>query len=285
MDIESIIEKIRTVKIQYKDEEEYKRDCSNRAVAYYNAFYNKITCLKNKRDSGFEDINKSNYYHELNHLLTVYDIDSVLSSLAEKMEFVDSFQKTWNTTFFRETINEIFSQEYIDDYYQKNPKEKRSYAYSNKLPYMYCLAQILPSEVLREYKFNDNDSIITEGLLALSDNKTEAYKLMTSLKSLDLDDDENYKRIHDGLAFFYKQRYGKEMSNDMNILTYLYNTPSITNVEKKKVNDFLGISNDTKIKVMAKGYFSKHYIKKHPNTKVMYGNKTVIIEEEFKQER
>lgn len=287
MDIESIMKKLRTVEIQYKgeDTEEYKSNYSNEVVAYYNAFYNQITFLETKRDSRFDDINKSEYYHELNHLLAVYDIDSVLSSIAEKMEFIDTFQKTWNTSFFRETIDEIFSQEYIDKYYQKNPKEKRSHGYIDKLPYMYCLAEILPSEVLREYKFNDNDSIITEGLLDIIDNKTEAYKLMTSLKSIDLDDDENYKRIHNGLAFFYKQRYGKEMSNDMNILTYLYNTPAITDAEKKKVNTFLGIENDTKLELEPKGYFSKDYITKHPNTKVMYGDKTVIIKEEFEQER
>lgn len=287
MDIESIIKKLRTVEIQYKDEdaEEYKSNRSNGVVAYYNAFYNQITYLQTKRDSEFDNINKSGYYHELNHLLTVYDIDSVLSSIAEKMEFVDSFQKTWNTSFFRETIDEIFSQEYIDEYYQKNPKENRSHGYTDKLPYMYCLAEILPTEVLREYKFNDNDSIITEGLLDIIDNKTETYKLMTSLKSLDLDDDENYERIHDGLAFFYKHRYGKEMSNDMDILLYLYNTPAITDVEKKKVNTFLGIENNTKLKIEPKGYFSKNYISRHPNTKVMDRDKIVIIKKEFEQER
>ena len=73
MDIESIMKKLRTVEIQYKgeDTEEYKSNYSNEVVAYYNAFYNQITFLETKRDSRFDDINKSEYYHELNHLLAV----------------------------------------------------------------------------------------------------------------------------------------------------------------------------------------------------------------------
>lgn len=78
---------------------------------------------------------------------------------------------------------------------------------------MYCLIEILSPETLREYKFNDDDSILTEGLLKISNNKEEAYQLMTSLRSINLyknlieidqEEIENYQKIYDGLAYFTK---------------------------------------------------------------------------------
>lgn len=354
MNIASIKRKLKTLRVQYDKyytynektgEYEYTHgnDIPGNTSAYYNDLNNKMTCLEpdysrsqidEKKDEpfGFNEVNKSTYYHELNHLFTTYDIDSALSQIAEEVGFLevndyirtntgifeivsDDMQMNYNTSIFRETINEIFTQEYVDKYYQRTKDEKRGIGYSNDLPYMYCLAEILPADILREYKFNDNDSIITEGLLNISDNKAEAYKLMTSLRSLNLygnlimraetnnnideyienvgfslfsdekedtkevkqakqEEAENYKRIHDGLAYFYKAKHNKDLSDDMNILIYLYDTPVLTEQEKQKVKDFLNISDEnSKIKFEAKGYFSKDYIKAHPYVTVTYKDK------------
>lgn len=154
---------------------------------------------------------------------------------------------------------------------------------------MYCLIEILSPEILREYKFNDEDSIITEELLNISDNKEEAYQLMTSLKSIDLYDNlmgieeekiENYRRIYDGFAYFYKAKYHKDMENDKKMLIYLYNTPALTKEQRQKVNDFLKLPKETQtIKWEAQGYFAKDYIKAHPHVKVMYGDRGITIDE------
>ena len=357
MDISKLIKRLKTLRIQYDKYYIYNEktgeyelthgdDIPSNTTAYYNDLNNKMTCLEpgyveskieEKKDEpfGFDEVDKSTYYHELNHMFTVYDLDSALSQLAEQMSFLefndyirtntgifeaisDDMQKNCNTSIFRETINEIFTQEYIDKYYQQTQDEKRNIGYYEDLPYMYCLAEILPIDVLREYKFNDNDSIITEGLLNISDNKSEVYKLMTSLKSLGLYDNlifraktnnnfdeyienggislssdetkedteevkqakqeeaENYKRIHDGFAYFYKAKYSKEMSDDMNMLIYLYNTPVLTDEERQKVVEFLNLSTENpNIKFEAKGYFSKDYIATHPYVTITYIDKNL----------
>lgn len=352
MDIELVMNRLRTLRIKYdryytynKDTGEYEvthgDDVSYDTVGLYYDFNNTIMCLESpypkseiekRKDKpfGFNEFDKSTYYHEMNHAFTKYDLDSVLSATAEELSFLelndyvrtdsgifenitDKMQGTWNTEIYRETINEIFTQEYIDEYYNKTNQNDRSFGYCSSLPYMYCLAEILPKEVLREYKFNDNDSIITEGLLNISDNKEEAYKLTTSLKSIymyenlvsraetnnnlneyvedilnekyekkyeeevkqaKIEELENYKRIHDGLAYFYKEKYNKDMSDDMNMLIYLYNTPVITKEEKQKViKQFNILDENEEIQFIAKGYFSKYYMERHPNIVIRYVDK------------
>ena len=354
MNIPEVIKRLKTLRIQYdryfkynKKTGEYElthEDISSDIDAWYNVLTNEIKFLepsyvrsqieeKKYESFGFDEVDKGTYFHEVNHILTGNGVDSALSKLAEQMSFLevndyirsktgifeavsDDMQKNCNTSIFREAINEIFAQEYIDKYYQQTQYEKSDSGYSEDLPYMYCLAEILPTEVLREYKFNDDDSIITEGLINISDNKSEAYKLMTSLKSLGLYDNlisraetnnninadienggfllsadatkvhtekieqakqekaENCKRIHDGFAYFYKARYNKEMSDDMNMLIYLYNTPVLTDEERQKVIEYLNLSTkNPNIKFVAKGYFSKDYIETHPYISVTYENK------------
>ena len=154
---------------------------------------------------------------------------------------------------------------------------------------MYCLIEILSPEILREYKFNDDDSILTEGLLKISNNKEEAYQLMTSLRSINLyknlieidqEEIENYQRIYDGLAYFYKAKYHRDMANDRKMLIYLYNTPVLTEEQRQKVNEFLKIPVETqKIKLEEQGYFSKDYKKTHPHVRVLYGDRAITIDE------
>ena len=356
MDIPMIIRKIKTLRLQYdryytynKKTGEYEithgKDVRSSTSAYYNSLNNKITFLepyygeseiadKKDKEFGFNEVDKSTYYHELNHMLTVETLDSVLSDLVGGISFLevndyirtnsgifeaisDDMQGIYNTNIFGESINEIFAQEYVDKYYQLYPNQKRSIGYKINLPYMYCLAEILPTEALREYKFNDNDSIITEALLKISDNKSEAYRFITSLKSIGLYSDlvlraetnnnideyfenggsffvglihpqedseevkqakleekENYKRIHDGFAYFYKAKYGKEMADDMNMLLYLYNTPVLTDKERQKVAKFLNLyKGKQEIEVEAKGYFSNDYVETHPYITVTFRDK------------
>ena len=351
IDIERTIRKLELFKVEYHRSYEYNDetkqyekthtdDTEANTVAYYNSITNKMVCLEgmnlekdkwlqDKKDKpfGFEQVNKSIYYHEMNHLFTFFCIDSGLSHIADKMHFweandyvrtntgiyeavTDDMRANYNTAIFMETINEIFSQEYVEKYYMNSEDDKRYYGYVDDLPYMYCLAEILPNEVLREYKFNDNDSIITEGLLNIKNNKDEAYEFLTALKSKDLyssliwraetnndldeyfdriengekidenserikqiqaEEKENYKRIHDGFAYFYKAKYNREMSDDMNMLIYLYKTPVITDEEKEKVKNYLNMENyNSIVKFTPKGYFSKEYIENHPYVEVTY---------------
>jgi hypothetical protein len=63
------------------------------------------------------------------------------------------------------------------------------------MAYIFALAEILPEEVLREYKFNENESILISGLLSIENNIEEAYKLIDSINSVSIDKQENYKKI------------------------------------------------------------------------------------------
>lgn len=330
IDIESLIKRLESFKVIYDKYYVYdeKSDCfelNNKDVsslnpAYYDVSKNELKFIEDSYDIayinknkdipfGFEDVSKSVYNHELNHLLTGSTFDTYFSYASEYMSFSDlgnflsdkfSFYnnfssdmvENFNTSFFCESINEIFNREYIEEYYDKNKDEDYVCGYVDEVPYMYCLMEILPNEVLREYKFNDDDSIILDGLLEICNDKEKAYSLLTSLKSMSLYDnlvlnaletsdtekissakeerDENYKRIHDGFEFFYSSRYGYSMSNDMVMLIYLYNTNVISDFEKSKLFDFLGIDFDREIKFTPKGYFSDYCISKFPNVCVKY---------------
>lgn len=207
IDIERLIDRLESFEVEYQkafafDEKAGQYESTRTAVigestmAYYDNIDNKMVCLEEgghhvgkwimeKKDKpfGFNEVDKSTYYHEMNHLCTYFGFDSGMSQIAEDLQcfeenndnlitntqlfesVVDDMNVNYNSKFFMETINEIFSQEYVDKYYRNNEDTLRGYGYYDNLPYMYCLAEILPDKVLREYKFNDNDSIITEGLL------------------------------------------------------------------------------------------------------------------------
>lgn len=61
-----------------------------------NSLNNQITCFKNDNSEykieekkeepfGFKEVKKSTYYHEFNHLLTKYGMDSIFTQLSEEV--------------------------------------------------------------------------------------------------------------------------------------------------------------------------------------------------------
>ena len=315
----------------------YNDSLPSSAVAFYVPSQNKINIIEPesyysdceiedrlKESFDFDNLGENEnyikecYFHEINHLLTNNDVlDSKVSLGVKGLQFqerndiirtdsgifeavTDDLGQTYASEVTMETINELFSQEYSSEYLN-NTLEINKISYTDDMPYMYALAEILPPDVLREYKYNDNDSIITEGLLDINSNKDEVYEFITAFKSMrmydarvwrartgnDVSGDlegsdieiekakqeqaENYKKIHDGFEKMYKAKYGTDMSDDMTMLVYLFNTPVLTDEERKKVTDYLNIPENTEmINFEPKGYFSNYYKEKHPN--VIYIN-------------
>ena len=220
----------------------------------------------------FKKANKREYFHELNHLLS----KNILSFN----------NKRKNNNILLETINEVFTIEYFNEpgkQIEKNQKVDDN-GYNKYMMYAYALVEILPEDIIRKYKFDNNESILVSGLLDIDNNIYKAYELIGSISKLNLYSNKNqkltlddYQNIHDGYAYFYKKKYNKKISDNIEILLYLYGSLVQTEEERNKVRNYLGMDSfDEIIKVIPKGYFSSSYKDKNKNIKIEYtknGNK------------
>ena len=227
------------------------------AVAKYNSVFNIINFYGLNKDVDFKNVDKTIYFHELNHVLSIGNMNSAMS----KVNLNES-------NIFSELINELFSREYYS-------KEK-SLGYEEQMKYIYVLAEILPEDVLRKYKFNNNEVLLVNGLLEIDNNISKAYEiidLIDNVQDKENQDSKNYKQIHDLLEYFYEKKTGKKLITNMNILAYLYESEVIQNEEKELFENYVGINNLVKnIEIIAKGYFSSEYKKENQNIMIKINN-------------
>lgn len=227
------------------------------AVAKYNSVFNIINFYGLNKDVDFKNVDKTIYFHELNHVLSIGNMNSAMS----KVNLNES-------NIFSELINELFSREYYS-------KEK-SLGYEEQMKYIYVLAEILPEDVLRKYKFNNNEVLLVNGLLEIDNNISKAYELIDLIDNVqdkENQDSKNYKQIHDLLEYFYEKKTGKKLITNMNILAYLYESEVIQNEEKELFENYVGINNLVKnIEIIAKGYFSSEYKKENQNIMIKINN-------------
>lgn len=357
MDIKTIIDRLKSFKTEYVKEltyneetEEYDYTNPNKVStvsAEYNVILNKMTLydgadIMNPSDNyegeifDLDKANKSTYFHEFNHLQTIYTWGSTLDMFARGLDYLDvnfinvdlyerfsASVQSVNRNYLMEVINELFTREYFEEYCEKYGVDNGT-GYDDMMPYMFGLSELLNEDTLRKYKYNDSLSIIISDLLQTDNNMEKAYELITSINSIDLygtnkynveeklgldnaipntitgeyigreplsseekelldnankEIEENYKRIHDGFAYFYEKKYNKDMSNDMVMLLYFYNSPIQTEEEHQKVIEFLNIEKGTKLTINPKGYVSESYKEKHPYITVEYeknGEKCVV---------
>lgn len=227
------------------------------AVAKYNSVFNIINFYGLNKDVDFKNVDKTIYFHELNHVLSIGNMNSAMS----KVNLNES-------NIFSELINELFSREYYS-------KEK-SLGYEEQMKYIYVLAEILPEDVLRKYKFNNNEVLLVNGLLEIDNNISKSYELIDLIDNVqdkENQDSKNYKQIHDLLEYFYEKKTGKKLITNMNILAYLYESEVIQNEEKELFENYVGINNLVKnIEIIAKGYFSSEYKKENQNIMIKINN-------------
>ena len=251
----------------------------------YNSIFNEINIYEqiddknisedySKEKFDFSTCDKRIYFHELNHLITKNTSTTLINSYATKIG-KEKKTKWWNlfadptqiinTEIFLEPINEIFTLEYL-------PNDEE-YEYNDEMIYAYVLAEILPEDVIREYKFYDNQSILISGLLDIDNNIDEVYKLFLSINRVieNQYSKEDLKNIHDGFDYFYEKKYKKKMSEDIEIHLYLYGSNIQTEEESSYIREYLNMKEYDKIlKIVPKGYFSDDYINMHNNVYIEY---------------
>lgn len=250
----------------------------------YNSFFNKINIyeqIENNISNNYKDeifnfynCNKSVYFHELNHLITKNTLitftDTIISNLKNRTldnseKNIENSSQIVNKEIFLEPINEIFTLEYLQSH--------QEHIYDEKMIYTYVLIEILPEDVIRKYKFYDNQSILISGLLQIDNNLDEVYKLFYSINKVCENNGTktDYKNIHDGYAYFYEKKYNKKMSEDIEILLYLYGTDVQTFEERTFIRNYLNMNKfDEILKIIPKGYFSKDYKNNHNSIYIEY---------------
>ncbi len=246
IDLKIVKNRLESLKLKTSDD---ARMIGFGAVAKYNSVFNIINFYELNKEINFENIDKTIYFHELNHVLSVGNINSAMSKINLN-----------NSNIFSELINELFAREYYS-------KEK-SLGYEEQMKYIYVLSEILPEDVLRQYKFNNNEAILVNGLLDIDNDISKAYLLLNLI-----DENQNNKEIHDLLEYYYEKKTGEKLINNMNILAYLYESEIIQNEEKKMFESYFGITSSIdNIEIIPKGYFSNDYKKEHQNIMVKINN-------------
>ncbi len=248
-----------------------------------------ISSKYNEEVFAFSSASKEVYFHELNHLISKNTFSTTMDIFAKnleskknsKIELVEEFtcsaKKICKNIFF-ETINELFTREYLEEYLEEKSYERNNESYNSYMNYAYALAEIISEDILREYKFYDNQSLIISELLEIDNNIDEVYKLITSINSVGLYENlsdelkqENYKKIHDGYSYFYEKKYSKNMSDDLTMLLYFYDTPIQTKEERDTIRKFLELDDfEDIIEIIPKGYVSEYYKEKHRGVQVNY---------------
>ena len=226
----------------------------------YNSFFNEINMYEqvdyyelennyNELTYSFDEASKTAYFHELNHVLT----KGVSNSSATTINI-----NTENS--FSELINELFAREYYN--------EEISSGYDNQIKHMYVLAEILPEDILRKYKFDNNEAILISGLLDIDNDLNKAFEFISIVKN-----NQEYRKIHDLYEYYYEKKSGKKLIDNMNILAYLYDSKILLEEERDAFEMFVGIGNNVdSIEFIPKGYFSKDYKKEYPNTLIKINN-------------
>ena len=230
----------------------------------YNSFFNRIDVYEQiniedisedyfNKSYDFNAIDKTVYFHELNHVLTVGKIESAMS-------FVDISKKD----VFSELINELFAREYY--------LEETFNGYENQINYMYALAEIIPSEVLKKYKFENNEAILIKEFLKIDNNIEKVFDLINTVKIINKNPtDENYKKIHDAYEYFYEKKYNEKIIENGNMLAYFYGSKVLNNEEEKRFEYITKIDKTiTNIRIIPKGYISEECKELYPYTKLEY---------------
>ncbi len=228
----------------------------------YNAFFNKITIYEqineyeisknyNEEKFDFSKCNKEAYFHELNHLLSNNNLNTIT-----------------NKSNLSEAINELFTREYY--YSLANNNDFQDKGYDEYIIFAYSLAELLPENVVRKYKFDNNDSIIIKGLLEIDNNLDEVYKLLSSINSFNIyqrKDKSGYMKFYNSLKYFYEKKYNQDINDNIDLLLYFYGTSLQSNDEKNKLKKYLNLSSsDEIIDIIPKGYYSNNYTQMHEKT-------------------
>lgn len=251
IDTKLVTNRLTNLKTVYSNRNKFNENNFNISGSY-NVFFNKINIFGDEENK-FDNINKEIYFHEINHLFTKY-------TLGSSLDFANNSTKN----ILSETINELFTREYFEEYMIDNVQNEDMFGYEEYMYYVYALAELLEEDTLKKYKFYNNESILISGLLEIDNDFDKAYELINSINSANSNNIEIYKKLHDSYSYFYNKKYNKEIYEDLDILIYFYNTKVITDQEREIVRKELNLNKyDKYINFVPKGYISENFKSNH----------------------
>lgn len=284
--------KVKRIKSDTEFDIRYQMEMNNQVVGDYSPIYNEIVLYDFPEYKAYNNIQDGIVLHEINHVLTDYNITSASNSACKKIDNSRRkngiFKKFYydyiiiHKNLFTETANELFTREYLGAKNDTKLGIRSTPAYNKIMSANYILAEILDEETIRKYKFDDNIAIIIDDLLSINNNFDEVFDMISNINKLNTDlyelTDEEIKEcndeIYDALAYFYKAKFKEDMDNDLNILCYGMTTVYRKSDKLNKIYDDLlhldRSKGDKIIDIFPKGYISKEYKEKNPYVEIYY---------------
>ncbi len=240
--------------------------------------------------SKFENCDKSDLIHEVNHLLNKRKfLLSINGDLGDSLEKI-YLNLGLSTNNLEEMINELFAREYLEDF----SNQKGNGGYEWLMPITYALCEILDENTIRTYKYDSDNFYITDYLENIGIDKNNIHNFY---KCLDLvfatlgkanaphptsqdkkDFKDNNDQIYKAIKYFYETKYNSPMENDLIMMAYFYNTIYVDEEFNESFRNILGIDNIESIE--PKGYVSKNYKEKHPGVIIKTKDNTIVLTDE-----
>lgn len=251
----------------------YHTNDNGRIAGTYDVIANEINIYKS---NNFNDSPKHVMWHEINHGLTTYNI-------FRKNNFSHD-----NINYFLEMTNELFSNEYYEEF----SKENYRYGYSSHMKVMYPLCEILNAETIKKYRYDPNMLYIINDLMKIDPNIEKATKLIMAINSINLFEEqfmdceknektqvynelcENEETIYNLIKHYYNKKYNKDMTEDQIMMLYFKNM-GIQEASNIIYNMYSSEDNTVVVTdIIPKGYISEKYKKNYPNIEIVYLTKT-----------
>ena len=302
--------KVKKIELDNKFDIKFHDVIDDKVAGDYSPIYNEIVLYDFPEYDAYNDIRYGIILHEINHVLTDYNISSASNSFCKKINNNYNYNKNpglftrfhynyfiIHKNIFTETANELFTREYLGAKNDIKLGIRSTPSYNKIMSANYMLAEILDEDTIRKYKLQDNIAIIIDDLLSINNNFEEVYNMISSINKLNSNivklSDEEIKelneKIHDSLAYFYKAKYKEVMDNDLNMLCYGMTTIYRGSDKLNKIYDDLlhldRSKGDKIVDIFPKGYISKKYKEKNPYVEIYYEkdgvNQTYIIENKY----
>lgn len=182
IDVKEVCNRLENLKIVYCKKYVYNDKNNEYVIQYpkftnkgiagrYNTFFNTIYLYEQidylpenyeNQKYDFDTCNKVAFFHEINHVL-------------------DKNSKQ-NSSVLSEAINEMFTRKYLTQELVASENNRSGEAYESIIKYANSLTEILPEEIINEYKFNSKECILISGLLETEDDINEVYNFIDNIK-------------------------------------------------------------------------------------------------------
>lgn len=239
----------------------------------------------------FDKCNKIVLTHEIMHMFQIRHIFTLISKGYELTPDTEEKLAKERSVFedkFKEMIDNLYGNEYGNAVLGTS----ETVGYENYMPAMYALAEIIPTEALKQYQFDSDINHIIDALKKIDEDQNKIYELITSINSISIyeekineamnlnyqDDSEenkkiyyeskqelinNFRRIRNIIAHYYEKKFGKNMNDNVEMLACFFETCYETEEENKLFREKMNISSNVPIRIIPRGYICEKYINQH----------------------